>query len=509
MPGIRALSRLSIPAKWASITFLFLLIILVEEGIRKYLAQDERKITKKGWFFEVFEDPEIAILILLMIAIPILVYYFVWYLLLEEVSPFPDMDRIWQEGVIGSFEKGLSIQNTPIFLVLGAKNDREARNLLKLSGFDFFYATMASGEPAISVHSCNEGVFVVLNSCNRISRLASVSHPIGAGSANGLSSPVEGPTDDGRTMDATQLNEMIETRHAQPVSENPGATMLLDEDQNIEMILKNYSIPKALSSNEDVDSERRLRHLCKLINQTRLPLCPINGLLSLLPVELVESSSSHIQVALQKDLAVLREELQVRCPNTALVTGLESDDGFIELIRRLPPQQAADNRFGEGADLWVVPDSSRLDAIAAHATGKFEDWIYKLFQQENSANKKGNSKLFMLLCRARGSFAANLRSILAGGFGFDVRSDPHLAREQFLFGGCYFAATGSSPATQGFVRSVFNKLTQQEGEIEWAPRAQYLDQKYQKAASFAALVGTIALVSIVVMVVMKYFENFV
>jgi len=319
------------------------------------------------------------------------------------------------------------------------------------------------------------------------------------------------PTDVGGTIDASHLNaapfqaRVEETRPRMDDEPNPlGGTMLLDESQDLNEIWKIVSTSKQLASQEIVDCEDRMRHICKLIKKARLPLCPINGIISTLRFELVESSSTHLQIAIQKDLAVLREEFQVRCPNTVLITGMEAEQGFIEMIKRLPPQQPTENRFGKGSELWVAPEAARLDAIAVHATATFEDWIYMLFQDANALKKKNNAHLFMMLCRVRGGFSDSLRSVLARGFGFDPKIEPQLAYEQFLFGGCYFAATGSAPNQQAFAKSVFGKAMQQEGELEWAPEARKTDSHFQFLANLAALMGTIALIAIVGMLVDKF-----
>jgi hypothetical protein len=94
--------------------------------------------------------------------------------------------------------------------------------------------------------------------------------------------------------------------------------------------------------------------------------------------------------------------------------------------------------------------------------------------------------------------------VLSAGFGFDPRTAPHLAYEQFLFGGCYFGATGSNPSQQAFVKSVFAKTLQQEGELEWTPQARARDQQFHFLANLAALIGTVAIIAIVTMLVIEF-----
>ncbi len=503
LPGVRSISRWSLPTKWSLLSLLVLLIIWTAAFVRHISDSNEADRNWTIWFL---------VPIPFVVVIPILTYYLVKYLLLQEASRFPEIDRIWYDGIAESETKGILISKTPIFLVLGTSQQREIKTLLQLTELDFIVNVSGSGALPISLHACRDAVFVFLNGCNCMSRLS-----ISASTAPKDIQPSDDkgmlPTDVGGTIDASRLGAMRfpasdnNELPNSPMASNaivPGGTMLLDESQDLSEIWNAVSTSKSLNSNDIFDCEEKLQHICKLINRARRPLCPINGIVSVLPFELVESSSGQLQIAIQKDLAILRQELQVRCPNTALVSGMENDEGFVELVKRLPTKQSSENRFGKGSELWVVPDSARLDAIAVHATAAFEDWIYMLFQEANALKMKNNSKLFMLLCRVRGAFAENLRSVLSRGFGFDTAIAPELAYEQFLFGGCYFAATGNSQSQQAFVKSVFAKALQQEGELEWAPVARQQDQLYRFFGNLAALIGTLALLAILAMLFHRF-----
>jgi hypothetical protein len=496
---MHAISTWSLPTKWSLLSFLFLIIICTAALI-KYLLGD----------FGI-RDLLSAVLVIvpLILIIPSLVYAFVNYLLMPERSLFPDLDEIWNEALQEAQSKGVPISGTPIFLILGTSNSREIKTVLEQMKLDFVVNTSSSGSQPLSVHASREGFFLFLNGVSCVSRLAGSSVAPRISPQSDFDSEPSN-SDVGGTIDASMLSpRLIPKVGDHPPGQNhepstPGGTMLLDENQDIGDVWKAIIGSRQLSSRDITDCDDRLRHVCGLINRSRRPLCPINGIVTAMPFELIESSSAQLQIAIQKDLAVLREELQVRCPNSALVIGMEVEDGFIELIKRLPPQQSTDNRFGKGSDLWVAPDEARLEAIAAHATATFEDWIYMLFQESNALAKQHNSRLFMMLCRVRGVFAENLRSVLARGFGFNPQTEPGLAYEQFLFGGCYFAATGTSPNQQAFIKSVFAKVLQQEGELEWAPQARQQDGYYAFLANLAALLGTVAFVAIVAMLLHKF-----
>jgi hypothetical protein len=227
--------------------------------------------------------------------------------------------------------------------------------------------------------------------------------------------------------------------------------------------------------------------------------------LTLLPFQLIAKSdleANEVQHAVKRDLAVLRRVLMVRCPVTALVVGLEQESGFGELVRRVGRDRAVSQRFGRGFSLSNPPIAERLEALSTHACGSFEDWIYSLFEK-NTLNKHGNAKLYALLCKIRLRVRSRLEEILVNGYGFDP--DKKDSRGNVLFfGGCYFAAAGESEDRQAFVKGVFNKLPEQQEEMEWADEAIREDQKYQLFANVGLCFDTLLLIGLASLVIYKW-----
>ena len=166
-----------------------------------------------------------------------------------------------------------------------------------------------------------------------------------------------------------------------------------------------------LDQHESGEQQRRLEYLCRLLRRLRQPLCPVNGVLTLLPFGLVQRSvpeSTEVQRAVQRDTSTLLASLKARCPVTALVVGLEEESGFRELVRRVGRDRAVGQRFGKGFNLWNPPLPERLEAMTVHACGAFEDWVYTLFREKGSLSKPGNTSLFALLCKIRHNLQSRL-----------------------------------------------------------------------------------------------------
>ena len=222
---------------------------------------------------------------------------------------------------------------------------------------------------------------------------------------------------------------------------------------------------------------------------------------------------AEVQEAVARDRAVLLRALTVRCPVTVMVVGLEEDSGFRELVRRVPQQLARQSRFGKGFTKdrkgsnvwsWNPPTPERLEALAAHACGAFEDWAYRLFSEQDALSKPGNVLLFALLCKIRSRVQHRLAKILVAGCG--SAEEPPATHDDFLFSGCYFAATGESEDRQAFVRGVFDKLPEEQNALVWTEAAYREDQRYQLLAQLGLLLDTGLLLGLIAMVVYKWFR---
>ena len=76
-----------------------------------------------------------------------------------------------------------------------------------------------------------------------------------------------------------------------------------------------------------------------------------------------------------------------------------------------------------------------------------------------------------------------------------------------LFGGCYFAATGDSEDRQAFVKGVFDKLPEQQEELEWTEEAIRQDQKHHALANLGFCLSTVLLLGLVGTIVFKKFHG--
>ncbi len=260
--------------------------------------------------------------------------------------------------------------------------------------------------------------------------------------------------------------------------------------------------PALVPPHDSAEAISRLKHVCRLIKSVRSPLCPVNGVITLLSFDVLQGQphwAEEMQRGVKFDLRCVQETLELRCPVTALVVGMEDEPGFRELVRRVGRQRAGVQRFGQRFDVRGVATSFELASLCSHVTGVFEDWVYMLFREKEAFTRTGNTRLYGLLCKVRFTLKHRLSEILAGGFGHDENHDG--ATEPFLFSGCYFAAAGGSEDRQAFVKGVFDKLIEEQEEIEWTRETLKSDRRYRILGNIGLAVDAILAVALVGMII--------
>jgi hypothetical protein len=488
--------RISVPARVAfAVAFVLVVCVIIWLVV---VANDPNAarlgtLTKLGY---------IVGILFLVVVIPILVYKVLRLLTAPDVSPFRDIDLAWAKGTAALEQNGLDLAEIPIFLVLGSADEVHEKCLFEGSGLRLNLGEIPTGPGAIHWYANPEGIYICGTDTGCLSKLAEKAkagwekeqsapgplplrppggtvtgtlvmdrdslpdRPTAAPEPTPEAAPADGPGGPGNiyaTMQAPSLGAFGKEGYGADAS-TPGQGAV------------------GLPQDEATTQEQRLAYVCQLIRNARQPLSPINGILVLLPYDLIrwgtDQAVRDLELAMQRDLRTVLRAGKVRCPVTTLVTGMEKESGLQELVRRVGYERAAHQRFGKGFSLSNPPLPERLEALAAHACGAFEEWVYALFREKDSLSKPGNTKLYSLLCGVRHPVRVRLADILAGGIGVDLERDPQA--EPFLFSGCYFAATGEGEDRQVFVRGVFDKLPREQAELQWTRTALAEDQNRRK-----------------------------
>jgi hypothetical protein len=509
----RKLLGLSLPAQIALLVFFFLVVSVVFVFVI-YKLNPEQAYPSVNLL-------QVLLLIGLFIAIPLVTYWMLKLWLEGDVSRYPDIDQAWKAGLAELDKNNLDLRETPFFLIIGSPNELLERSLFDASRLRMRFKEIPHGPAALHWYANPDGVYLVCTETCCLGRLANIGYKITSDDAAApiaakplpkvdpirgtivpgamqADDPIRGtiaPDMDAPRRAITTSGPMdLSAKREDAPAPNIRGTMVIGggvsapgaDDVGVAHEKKVATLPPV----EATEQARRLEYVCQLIRRARQPLCPVNGILTLLPFGVIQSGmggAREVQRATKMDLTAIQRTLQLRCPVTTLVVGMENESGFRELVRRVGRERASAQRFGKGFDkdqVWNDPTPDRLEAMCAHACGAFEDWVYALFKERGSLSKEvGNKKLYALLCKVRRDLKDRLSNLLIAVCGHDP--EQKYETDPWLFGGTYFAATGDREDRQAFVAGVFEKLPEQQEEVEWTNDALRKDRFYRMFGYYA------------------------
>jgi hypothetical protein len=500
---------LSLPARAALLVFLLLVTCTVCAIVAVLLAKDAASV------LNYFGRPGFYVVVGLILVIPVVVYYWLKLWLEGDVSRFPDIDDAWKEGMAALQANGLDITGIPLFLVLGVPDERLSHAVFKASAMEFLVEGIPHGRAPLRWYGNDQGIYLVCIDASRLSKL----HGLGKAMTGGP----QQPESIAQTLQPSGGSRDTLVTPASARDSAPAAADLSGEEATGSGELRGTLVPgatsgsvtpgnvpatptsSALSRQEAEHQTERLQYVCELLRRARQPVCSLNGILVVLPLENMQNVmlAKDMPGVIKHDLAVVRDTTKLRCPVTAMVVGMERETGFCELVRRVGTSRAKAHRFGKGFDVWNPPTAESIDAFSSHACGAFEDWVYSLFRERDGLSKPGNARLYTLLCRIRSELRSRLRNILLYGFSFEPgEKQPH--EKPLLFNGCYFAATGDTGDRQAFVKNVFEKMLDLEEELEWTPEALREDARYHRLAQFGMFVDGALILGLVGMLAYRF-----
>jgi hypothetical protein len=469
------------------------------------------------WFFRLeqfaYQLPQplpriwLPALFLLLYLIGWLIWWF-WTLLraAPEASPFPDIDRAWDEAKLALTEANLNLSEIPLFLLLGRPEAGEE------GLFESVPLTVQQSprrpEAPLHLYANKDAIYLT---CVGASLLGEQSRVLAGEVLLGSpTQPAGEPTENGgETLRPDQINPEVNlavatSKEIRAIEEGaraegrgPGSltrTELLSIKRLRRSLTRVVRAQLLHNDTERVELLRaRLRHLCQLIARGRRPFCGINGVLALVPMAATDDDQDAHETGtcLKEDLEDIRDSLQVQCPVFTLICGLEQLPGFEKFVGKVPPDQL---RRRVGQRLPLIPDVSieRIpklieDAVKWLGLKMMPSLALPSWSLETpgvvsfSESVEANTELFQFLSEVRDRHARASHILSVGVTGQ-------------LLGGGYIAATGrNSEREQAFLRPVFARLTEEQDYVSWTPEAIAEEDAYRRTTRFGYIVLAIIL----------------
>jgi hypothetical protein len=398
------------------------------------------------------------------------VLYWLYVLLMagEGASPFPDIDAAWQEATQTLAQAGLRLPDLPLFLVLG-RPGTTPRNLFDAAGFELV-VKMTPGNPQAPLHvfADHKAVYVTCEGASLLGRLAGIL---------AMEEVAQGSTadqaDDPEVSDKTLRPGKKDQKIIEMIRGNLDAASNPLKRRAMRRAMDRSIGPDFLADPAAVQRlKARLAHLCRIIGRDRLPFCPLNGILWLIPLGGTDTPEDAQQaaVASQEDLAVIRRETKLDCPVMAAVVDMEDLPGFVEFMKRNSRElgRRVGQRFPLATKLSRDETAANIgSSISWLCTSYLQDSAYPFFQMEKAdqtpdALLPGNANLFLMLDEMSGR-STSLTTIVKQA----IAPDNDAAMR---YAGCYLAATGAK-GSQGFVGGVMQRLIDEQSAVSWTDRA--------------------------------------
>jgi len=494
-PFFKWLSTLKPEILAALLTFVFLMLIWI---FSRFASGDANAVLET-------QRRDMLIALAVICAIPIVLYFFLRILLQPPKSPFPDIDESWQMGLQELAKQGLVIQDVPLYLVVGLRDSKQIRRFIEGSGREFdIEGTTGSGQTLIWYASKDE-VFLFLSNVGNFTEFSAKSQKLRLLHGNDemdftstaqigdfykvpRSSAMAGrdePDDQNESfMGTIRAADAMPTKDA-PTPRSP-ARDETGEDQE----------PIRQSARAKLNLERkRLNHLAHLIHRARMPVSPINGILVNANVNLLESYPEEMARQLRDDLHAIASELGVICAVTTVITGLESDRGFVNFAERLIKENGPEfrsSKFGKSYRTWTAPSTEQLEQIAAVSVEEFDHFAHLLFSKRDALageHIQGNRDLVQFLCRLYSTILPGLKVVLGKGCGIGGSNEAEFPR----FAGCYFV--GQDHQQNYFLQKVFERVEENQGELEWTQKSLSSEENWSMITNLGYLVGLASLIT--------------
>lgn len=290
-------------------------------GLERYLAGPQ--LLRKVWLG----------LVALLLYVTARFVRFLFAELPREGGQFSDIAKAVQAGCDAAFHARVNLQDSPLFLVLGADEEVEAA----MTSSSFVGDRVVSNDPGLPVHFYGDA-------------------------------------------DAVWMT-------------TPGVSAIAQQHSRLKT--SRATAQTRLTVAEKDLATQRLRHLARVVSKLRNPIVPLNGVLLLIPFNwLSDPELAHLADTVKTDMAALQNELGIKCMSVVILHGIEQTVEFQSYIE-CTPEAARQRRCGCTFPLFAEYSDADSKVLHGWIAEFLRTQVYRFYQ--NDRQRAANGRLFRLL----------------------------------------------------------------------------------------------------------------
>jgi hypothetical protein len=262
----------------------------------------------------------------------------------------------------------------------------------------------------------------------------------------------------------------------------PAVPLLIENDATTQ---RKARLPSLLKTDAATLSAKRLHQWCRMLACDRLPLCPVNGIIALIPFEATATEEDAVEAAavLRQDWAVTRAALQIDAPRLVVLADAHREPGFRRLSGKFAEEQGLSRLYGQNFPL--TPDLGSAEVPGMIVSGM--EWVRMVMLPLALApmmGREGDGRLQsreeaveqnIEIYRYIDNMTMRLRQLARIASLSLPDHPPFLA-------GCYLAGTGRDARDQAFVTGILRRAIELQNAVRWTPEALAEDRALHRYA---------------------------
>lgn len=396
------------------------------------------------------------LLILLLLLVPLFVYFALRLWLHQEVSRWRDIEQAWKEAVAELTRQQVDVRNAPLFVVLGTDGRDEEQAIMQMSPLPFVVVSAPPGSAPLHVYAGHDAIFVCLSAIGQCCTVAGLMRrPESRLPAAGAAESAAGAAARTVTLSAAQRAEAYD----------------------------------------------RLTAFCERLVAVRQPLAPINGIAVIAPLPADADAAEQASLfgsAVAEDLLQMTRAFGLRAPITFGFVQSTTMRGFKEVGDLLSAADRA-RAVGQSLPLGLPVTAADVEAVTVNAYGKLGDLLGGLLADDKAMERPTANRAIV-------SLSCHLRTVGVDAMTRMAQRSIDVVTEDAgpLLAGCYLLFLSARGDGGFFGRGFFERVLATQGDLDWTAARLRLDQRYRILAYVLTGLIAISVVAIVATVAWRF-----